>query len=73
MASILELYQKSTPTTGKIDPKGKDKTPIGVELPFDGSKDLMKSDLSKPRKGALGQGTGGYDNKKVYSTSIKNK
>jgi hypothetical protein len=33
----------------------------------------MKSDLSKPRKGALGQGTGGYDNKKVYSTSIKNK
>jgi hypothetical protein len=71
--SLVDLYTKSTPKTAKIDVKGKDKTPIGTELPFNGSKDLMKSDLSKPRKGALGQGTGGYDDKKVYSTSIKNK
>jgi hypothetical protein len=71
--ALVDLYTKSTPKTAKIDAKGKDKTPIGVEYPFDGSRDLMKSDLSKPRKGALGQGTGGYDNKKVYSTSIKNK
>jgi len=71
MASLIDIYKASKYATAPD--KGKDKTPIGVELPFDGSKDLMKSDLSKPRKGALGQGTGGYDNKKVYSTSIKNK
>ena len=64
--SLVDLYTKSTPKTAKIDAKGTDKTPI------EGSKKLT-TDLSKPRHGAIGQGAGGYDNKKVYSTSIKNK
>jgi hypothetical protein len=73
MASLLDLYTKKVPTTGNANTKGVDKTPIGVEQPFDPSMDLSAKDLTKPRKGALGQGTGGYDTKKIYSTSIKNK
>ena len=47
MASILELYEKSIPVTGKIDPKGKDKTPINS----DGGKNLSKDEkaLKKAR------------------------
>ena len=73
MASLLDLYSKKVPVTGKVNTKGVDKTPLGIEQPFDQSKDLAAKDLTKPRKGALGQGTGGYNEKKIYSTSIKNK
>ena len=73
MASIIDLYKKSTPKAAKANTNGIDKTPIGTEDPFKGSKDLMKSDLSKPRHGALGQGTGGYNDTKNYSSTFKNK
>ena len=73
MASLIDLYTKKTPTNGKANTKGIDKTPIGMEYPFDGSTNFVSKDLDKPRKGALGQGTGGYNEKKIYSTSIKNK
>ena len=63
MASILELYQKSTPTTGKIDPKGKDKTPINS----DGGKNLSKDEK------ALKKARGGSMNTVKYSDTIKNK
>jgi hypothetical protein len=63
MASILELYQKSTPTTGKIDPKGKDKTPINA----DGGKNLSKDEK------ALKKARGGSMNTVKYSDTIKNK
>lgn len=69
--SLLDLFKKSTPKTAKANTKGIDKTPIGVEQPFPGTKDLMKSDLSKPRHGQIGQGAGGYDSKKTYSSSVK--
>jgi hypothetical protein len=73
MASIVDLYKKSTPKAAKANTTGIDKTPIGIEIPSKGSKDLMKSDLSKPRHGALGQGTGGYDSVKNYSSTFKSK
>jgi hypothetical protein len=71
MSSIIELYTQKVPKTGKINNAGVDKTPIGVEQPFPGTKDLMKSDLDKPRHGKLGSGAGGYDNSKTYSSQIK--
>jgi hypothetical protein len=59
--SILDLYNKKVPTTGKIDPKGKDKTPLNP----DGGLNLAKDDkkLAKARGGAL--------NDKKYSDSVK--
>ena len=51
MASIVDIYTKSTPKTGVANIKGGDKTPIsadgGVNLTTDESK------LSKARKGAV--------------------
>lgn len=73
MASILDLYNKKVPTNGNANTKGIDKTPIGLEEPFEKSKDLIAKNLDKPRKGPLGTGAGGYDNVKKYSDSIKNK
>ena len=61
MASILELYEKSIPVTGKIDPKGKDKTPINS----DGGKNLSKDEK------ALKKARGGNLNTLKYSDSIK--
>jgi hypothetical protein len=61
MASILELYEKHLPATGKIDLKGNDKTPINA----DGGKNLSKDEkaLKKARGGAL--------NSLKYSDTIK--
>ena len=73
MANIVDLYKKNIPATGKANTKGIDKTPIGVEFPFDKSKDLMKGDLSKYRKGALGKGSGGYDNSRTYTSVTRKK
>jgi hypothetical protein len=61
MASILELYEKSVPTTGKIDPKGMDKTPINS----DGGKNLSKDEK------ALKKARGGNLNTLKYSDTIK--
>ena len=66
MASIIEMFEKTPPKTGKIDAKGVDKTPIdSAKFPFAGSKDLVKDEkrLEKARGGAL--------NTKKYSDTIK--
>lgn len=67
MASILDLYGKTGPKTGQVSTNGKDKTPIGVEFPFGGSKDLSKNDtkLEKSRGGKL--------NTTKYSDTFKKK
>jgi hypothetical protein len=51
MASIIDIYEKTPPKTGKIDSKGKDKTPIEA----DGGLDLAKNEprLKKARGGDL--------------------
>ena len=51
MASILDIFEKTPPKTGKIDTKGKDKTPIEP----DGGKNLAtnESALKKARGGTL--------------------
>jgi len=61
MASILDIYKKTPPTTGKIDIKGKDKTPIEP----DGGLNLSKNDtkLEKARGGKL--------NDKAYSDTVQ--
>jgi hypothetical protein len=61
MASIIDIYEKTPPKTGKIDPKGKDKTPIEA----DGGLDLSKNEsrLKKARGGDL--------NQKKYSDTFK--
>ena len=61
MASIIDIYKKSTPKQGIANIKGGDKTPINA----DGGKNLSadESKLTKARKGAL--------NTKKYSDSIK--
>lgn len=60
MASIIDIYKKGIPTTGKADLKGGDKTKIEK----DGGLDLSADDkaLLKARGGAL--------NTKKYSTTI---
>ena len=61
MASIIDIYEKTPPKTGKIDSKGKDKTPIEA----DGGLDLSKNEsrLKKARGGDL--------NQKKYSDTFK--
>ena len=73
MSKILELLLSKKPKTSQINQKGVDKTPIGVEYPFQNSKDLMNSDLSKPRYGQLGAKSGGFSDTKKYSDSLKGK
>ena len=66
MASIIEMFEKTPPKTGKIDTKGVDKTPIdSTNYSFAGSKDLAKDEkrLEKARGGAL--------NTKKYSDYVK--
>ena len=61
MANIIDIYTKTPPTTGKINSKGTDKTPIEA----DGGLDLSKNEsrLKKARGGDL--------NTKKYSDSVK--
>jgi hypothetical protein len=63
MASILDLYEKHTPATGKIDAKGKDKTPITA----DGGKNLSTDEK------ALKKARGGNMNTAKYSDTITKK
>jgi hypothetical protein len=51
MASIIDIYKKAVPTTGKADLKGGDKTKIEA----DGGLDLSKNEkaLKKARGGDL--------------------
>lgn len=63
MASILEMYEKSLPTTAKADTKGGDKTKIEADGGLNLSKDDKK--LAKARGGAL--------NEKKYSDYITKK
>jgi len=64
MSSLVDLYKKSTPKTAKIDAKGTDKTIIEDKKSDDKT-------LESSRHGKLGSSTGGYDNKKTYSSTIK--
>lgn len=80
MSKILELLLSKKPKDSQANTKGKDKTPIGVEFPFQNSKDLMKSDLKKDRYGVLGSNqyvpantVPGYSDSKKYSDSVKGK
>jgi hypothetical protein len=63
MASIIDIYKKGIPTTGKANLKGGDKTKIEADGGLNLSKDDKK--LSKARGGQL--------NDKKYSDSIKTK
>jgi hypothetical protein len=70
MSKLVELLLTKKPKDSQANTKGRDKTPIGIEFPFQNSKDLMKSDLSKPRGGQLGARTGGFNPTKPYEASV---
>jgi hypothetical protein len=70
MSKLVEILLSKKPKDSQANTKGIDKTPIGVEFPFQNSKDLMKSDLSKPRGGNLGNKTGGFNPSKKYFDSV---
>lgn len=70
MSKIVELLLTQKPKDSQANTKGKDKTPIGAEFPFQNSKDLVKTDLSKPRGGQLGGTTGGFSPSKKYADSV---
>ncbi len=61
MASILEMYEKSLPKTGKADTKGGDKT----KIESDGGLNLSKDDK------ALFKARGGKLNETKYSDTVK--
>lgn len=63
MASILDIYKKTPPKTGKIDTKGADKTPISK----DGGRDLATNET------AIAKARGGKLQEKKYSDSVTNK
>ena len=71
MSKLVELLLTKKPTNAKANTKGVDKTPIGVEQPFQNSKDLMNSDLSKFRGGVIGGTTGGFNSAKKYTDTIQ--
>jgi hypothetical protein len=66
MASILDIYTKTPPTTGKIDTKGGDIEPIGADNAYKPSKDLSKD--AKALKKARG---GDLNTTKKYSDMVK--
>ena len=45
MSKIVELLLTKKPKDSQANTKGIDKTPIGIEQPFQNSKDLMKRKL----------------------------
>jgi hypothetical protein len=59
MASIIDIYKKGIPTTGKVDTKGKMKSPI-EKTKFD------DTTLTKARHGNI-------STSKKYSDTFKNK
>jgi len=55
MSKLVDRLNTTPPDNSKANRVGKDKTPIDDQkFPFPGSKDLVKSDLSKPRGGEFG-------------------
>jgi hypothetical protein len=66
MASILDIYTKTPPTTSKINSKGGDVEPIGADNAYKPSKDLSKDEvkLKKARGGDL-------NTTKKYSDMVK--
>jgi len=64
MASIIDIYKKATPTTGKANLKGGDIEPVGADNAFKPSKDLSKDEK------ALKRARGGDLNTKKYSDSV---
>jgi hypothetical protein len=73
MSNLVDLLEKTKPLSAQANTPGIDKTPIGAEVPFKDSKDLSTNDtaLGKARNGVIGQYSGGYDNKKTYSSTVK--
>jgi hypothetical protein len=71
MSKIVELLLTKKPVDSKANTKGKDKTPIGVEFPFQNSKDLMNTDLTKFRGGVIGGKTGGFNSSKKYTDTVQ--
>jgi hypothetical protein len=64
MPSIIDIYKKSIPTTGKANTSGTDKTIIEDKKSDDKT-------IDKARHGVLGNLTGGYDPKTPYSSTVK--
>lgn len=55
MSKLVDRLNANPPDNSKANRAGKDKTPIDDRKePFPGSKDLVKSDLSRPRGGEIG-------------------
>jgi hypothetical protein len=73
MSNLVDLLEKTKPLSAQANTPGIDKTPIGTEVPFKDSKDLSADEtaLGKARNGVIGQYSGGYDNKKTYSSTVK--
>lgn len=85
MASILDIYNKSVPTTGKIDSKGKEKTPINSlyskNLPKTGKIDTVGKDKTpiepdgglnlSTNESKLLKARGGKLNQIKYSDTVK--
>ncbi|MEY4332590.1 MAG: hypothetical protein RLZZ196_1328 [Bacteroidota bacterium] len=61
--SILDIFKKTPPKTSKVNTKVE-------QQPIEKSKETDKA-LTDARHGVIGGKTGGYDNKKPYSNSIK--
>ena len=60
MSKLVDLLNTRKPDTAKANTKGVDKTPIDdFKEPFDGSKDLVKTDLTNARGGIFGSFPGG--------------
>jgi hypothetical protein len=70
MSKLVDLLNTKKPADSKAKTAGIDKTPIGTEFPFQNSKDLVKSDLSKARYGELGNKSGGYTPSKKYTDTV---
>jgi hypothetical protein len=68
MPTILDIYAKTPPKTGKANEKGVDTTPIGTDNPRGEMK--PSKDLSKDEK-KLFKARGGVLKTQKYSDSVK--
>jgi hypothetical protein len=61
--SILDIFTKTPPKTSKVNTKIE-------QQPIEKSKETDKV-LTNDRHGVIGGNSGGYDNNKTYSNSVK--
>lgn len=64
MASLIDIYKKGIPSTGKANLKGGDVEPVGATHPYKPSKDLSVDEK------ALKKARGGNLNTKKYSDGV---